>query len=78
MARLRLSSTLPFRDRGDFAPRNDFAVLIANFVCGDLVYPGVSKDLRSARRVAVPFIGSEISLCDFLSIIKKAVFFGEE
>ena len=39
-----------------------------------LLYPGVSKDLRSARRVAVPFIGSEISLCDFLSIIKKAVF----
>ena len=38
VARLRLSSTLPFRDRGDFAPRNDFAVLIANFVCGDLVH----------------------------------------
>ena len=43
-----------------------------------LLYPGVSKDLRSARRVAVPFIGSEISLCDFLSIIKKSVFFGVE
>ena len=38
VARLRLSSTLPFRDRGDFTSRNDFAVLLANFVWGDLVH----------------------------------------
>ena len=38
VARLRLSSILPFRDRGDFTSRKDFAVLLANFVCGDLVH----------------------------------------
>ena len=37
-SRLRLSSSLPFRDRGDFASRNDSAVRLANLVCGDLAH----------------------------------------
>ena len=37
-SRLRLSLTLPFPDRGDFASRDDSAVVLINFVCGHLTH----------------------------------------
>ena len=59
-----MSSTLPFRDR----------VVLVNFVCGDLAHEYSVTTNYHTSKVLAPFIGSEISLRDFLSISKKSVF----
>ena len=79
-SRLRLSSTRPFRDRGDFASKNDSAVLLVNFLCGNLddeysfsINYYTLKTPKILEGLA-PFIGSEISFRDFPSTAKKSVF----
>ena len=77
---LRLSSTLPFPDRGDFASRDYSAVVLINFVCGHLAHEYsvpinyYTSESPKIWEVLAPFIGREISLCDFVSVIKKYVF----
>ena len=78
-SRSLVARPLPFRDRGDFASRNDSAVLLVNFVCGNLgheYYFSINYYTLESPKILeglLPFIGSEISLRDFLSISKKSV-----
>ena len=75
-----MSSPLPFRDRGDFASRNDSAVLLLSFVCGNLGHEYsfsinyYTLESPKISQVLAPFIGREISLRDFLITTKKSVF----
>ena len=79
-SRLRLSSTRPFRDRADFASKNDSAVLLVNFLCGNLDHEySFSINYYTLKTPKIleglaPFIGSEISFRDFPSTAKKSVF----